>query len=221
MTDLTAQNSANHFTISHHFARVFQLDKVRHPREFIAMSEAFWSYPNICLEIGAGKGKHAVLFAHQNPHSQLIAIERTAEKFNAMQKLAQQADLPNLKVIHADAVAWITHAVPKNCLSKIFILYPNPEPHNPNQRWLNMPFFELLLSRLTIGGEIILASNIQTYIDEAQRMATSIWQLDCHKSQVPPSSERTHFEVKYLARGEMCWQLDIKKPYAYVTRFDL
>lgn len=218
-------SNANHLTTSHHFNRLFQTDKIRHPRDFVALSEDFWQQAylnktNICLEIGAGKGKHAIQFAKQNPHCHLIAVERTAEKFTAMQKLALAENLPNLTVIHADAIAWVTHAVPKNSLSKIFILYPNPEPHNPNQRWLNMPFFEFLLSRLKAGGEIILASNIQRYIDEAEQMASDIWQLPNGKTPVPMTSERTHFEVKYLARGEVCWQLDIKKPHGYTTRFD-
>jgi len=33
-------------------------------------------------------------------------------------------------------------------------------------------------------------------------------------------SERTHFEVKYLARGETCWELTMRKPEGYKTRFD-
>lgn len=91
----------------------------------------------------------------------------------------------------------------KNSLSKIFILYPNPEPHNANQRWLNMPFFEFLLSRLKVGGELILATNIADYADEALQKAVDIWQLPTQKTTVPSDSERTHFEVKYLARGDL------------------
>lgn len=208
-------------SLSHQFTRVFQRDKIRHPRDFVAMPAEFWQQANLCLEIGAGKGKHALQFAEHHRDYQLIAIERTAEKFAAMNKLAEQAALPNLRVIHADAIAWTTHAVPVNSLQKVFILYPNPEPHNPNQRWLNMPFFEFLLSRLQAGGEIIIASNVADYIDEAAKMAHEIWQLPVMKTPVPPTSQRTHFETKYLARGEACWQLDIKKPQGYRTRFDL
>lgn len=207
-------------TVSHRFSRLFQLNKLQPPRDFQPLSTEFWQKENVCLEIGAGKGKHAVLFANDNPQYQLIAIERTLEKFQAMQKLANQANLSNLIVIHADAIAWSVSAIPKNSLSKIFILYPNPEPHNPNQRFLNMPFFEFLLSRLNSGGEIVLASNISSYIDEAENMATHIWQLIVNKSLVPINSQRTHFEIKYLARGETCWQLSIIKPDNYQTNFD-
>jgi hypothetical protein len=37
---------------------------------------------------------------------------------------------------------------------------------------------------------------------------------------VASDSARTHFEVKYLSRGECCEQLIIQKPMGYQTRFD-
>ena len=183
--------------LSHQFTRPFQPDRIRHPRDFQPLAATFWQQPAIFLEIGAGKGKHALSFASDNTNTHLIAIERTAEKYQAMQKMANQAKLSNLTTIHADAIAWVTHAVPAQSLSGVFILYPNPEPHNPNQRWLNMPFFEWLLSRLKPDGELILASNIESYIDEAELKAQTVWQVPVEKTQVPNHSERTHFAVSY------------------------
>lgn len=209
-------------TPSHHFKRLLQVDKIRHPRDFVGLSPAFWQAHSgrVCLEIGAGKGKHALQFATAHPDHQLIAIERTQAKFAAMARLALQADLPNLQVIHADAIAWSVFALPPNSLSKVFILYPNPEPHNPNQRWLNMPFFEFLLSRVQADGHIVLASNVAPYINEAEDKAVNVWQLPTTRQLVPTDSQRTHFEIKYLARGQTCWQLEMVKPTGYVTRFD-
>lgn len=205
---------------TYHFDRLFQLNKIHAPRDFQPFSAEFWQTKNICLEIGAGKGKHALQFAKSNPDKILIAIERTQEKFLAMQKQANLANLPNLYIIHADAIAWISHAVPPKSINELFILYPNPEPHNANQRWLNMPFFAFLLSRLKDNGRITLASNIQSYIDESFEKAVKVWQLTTTKNQIASNSERTHFEVKYLARGENCWQLDMVKPSGYLTDFD-
>ncbi|MFV5407223.1 SAM-dependent methyltransferase, partial [Acinetobacter sp. 228] len=34
------------------------------------------------------------------------------------------------------------------------------------------------------------------------------------------TSARTHFEIKYLERGELCQQLIMTKPEGYKTRFD-
>ncbi|ENX11414.1 hypothetical protein F897_00258 [Acinetobacter variabilis] len=195
--------------------RQFQAQRMHAPRDFQSIS----SEP-VCVEIGAGKGKHALLFTQTNPNSKLIAIERTREKFLAMQKQHALEGQPNLQTVHADALPWIVHALYPAQVEQFFILYPNPEPHNPAQRWLNMPFFEFLLSRLKTGGMITLASNIPEYIEEAEQQVQNLWKLPFVKEVIGQDSARTHFEIKYLERGELCQQLIISKPEGYTTRFD-
>ena len=208
------------FELSHQQERAFQPQRLSAPRDFVMPEAALKPKSSLVLEIGAGKGKHALSFAMQNPDKHLIAIERTRNKFEAFEKLVAQQNFANLTAIHADAIAWIVHAIAPNSIDSIYILYPNPEQQNPNQQWLNMPFFEFLLSRLQVGGEIILATNIETYMDNAEHQAKEVWRLPNTRSQVASSSQRTHFEVKYLARQETCWELSMKKPEGYQTRFD-
>ena len=195
--------------------RQFQAQRMHAPRDFQAIENHL-----ICVEIGAGKGKHALLFSEQNPDLKLIAIERTREKFLAMQKQHQLEGQSNLTPMHADVLPWVVHALFPQQVQQFFILYPNPEPHNPAQRWLNMPFFEFLISRLDQHGTVTLASNIPEYIAEAEQQLINVWKLPFVKEVIPTTSARTHFEVKYLERGELCQQLIISKPEGYITRFD-
>ncbi|BCU66007.1 hypothetical protein F941_00338 [Acinetobacter bouvetii DSM 14964 = CIP 107468] len=195
--------------------RQFQAQRMHAPRDFQAIANQ-----PVCVEIGAGKGKHALLFSGQNPEKQLIAVERTREKFLSMQKQHGLEGQQNLQPIHADALPWVVHALFPAQVEQFFILYPNPEPHNPAQRWLNMPFFEFLLSRLKTGGQITLASNIPDYIEEAHQQLIEVWKLPFVKEVIPADSARTHFEIKYLERGELCQQLIITKPEGCTTRFD-
>ena len=195
--------------------RQFQAQRMHAPRDFQTISNE-----PICVEIGAGKGKHALLFSGQNPNKKLIAVERTREKFLAMQKQHGVEGQSNFQPVHADALPWVVHALFPAQIEQFFILYPNPEPHNPAQRWLNMPFFEFLISRLQEGGTITLASNIPEYIEEAQKQLIDVWKLPFVKEVIPATSARTHFEIKYLERGELCQQLIITKPENYTTRFD-
>lgn len=195
--------------------RQFQAQRIHAPRDFQAISKQA-----LCIEIGAGKGKHALLFSQHNPTQHLVAIERTREKFLAMKKQYELAQISNLTPVHADAIAWMVHALYPAQVQQLFILYPNPEPHNPAQRWLNMPFFEFLLSRMADNACITLASNIPEYIAEAEQQLQQLWQLPYQLEKIPADSTRTHFEVKYLARNELCQQLIITKPVGYQTRFD-
>ena len=214
---------ANKKLLSHQQQRAFQPEKLSAPRDFnkpsILLNQDNNRLP-IVIEIGAGKGKHALSFTKNHPKQNLIAIERTRNKFEAFSKQAELQNLANLTPIHADAIAWIVHAIAPNSIAKIYILYPNPEQHNPNQQWLNMPFFEFLLSRLQEGGEIILATNIEAYMNNAEQQAKTVWQLPTLRQPVANNSQRTHFEVKYLARNETCWEITMRKPQGYQTRFD-
>ncbi len=201
--------------LSHQFPRVFNLNTLCPPRNFYCIGRE-----SICLEIGAGKGKHALMFAQNNPHQTLYAIERTSEKFTAFKKISDEYALPNLMPIHADAIHWSAFALHAGQVARCFILYPNPEPKNKNQRFLNMPFFEFLLSRMMVGGQITIASNIADYISECEMLLQEVWHLPYTKRQIEKTSARTHFEIKYLSRGELCQELIITKPDAYHTRFD-
>lgn len=196
--------------------RVFKPEKLFAPRNFKCPQIK----PNQYLEIGTGKGMHAMQFAQENPDKNLIAIERTRVKFDVFAARTAELELNNLLPVHADAIPWVVHGIPPSSLDGIFLLYPNPEPKNASQRWLNMPFFEFLLSRLKPLSPLVLATNIQEYADEAEEQAKQLWGLNVERVNVPQDSARTHFEVKYLARGETCHQLNMVKPKEYRTHFD-
>lgn len=202
--------------LSHRFVRRFNATAICPPKSFVPLSQSVLQCPNLVLEIGAGRGKHAYDYAKANPTHHMIALERT--KIKAQQLLSYK--LPNLSAIHADAIFWSVYALPPACLSAVYILYPNPEPNNTNQRFVNMPYFEFLLSRLKPNATLIIASNVVDYIDEACQKLAQVWQLPFVCETLPMSSARTHFEMKYLARGEQCQQLTMTKPKAYMTAFD-
>ena len=196
--------------------RRFKPEKLFLPRDFSQPTLSDRQY----LEIGAGKGMHAMQFAEQHSDKHLIAIERTRGKYDVFAERATALGLGNLLPVHADAIPWVVHALPPESLDGVFLLYPNPEPKNASQRWLNMPFFEFLLSRMKPEATIVLATNIEDYADEAEQLAKEQWQLPVKRTQIPTDSARTHFEVKYLARGEVCHQLELSKPKDYQTAFD-
>lgn len=197
--------------------RKFRPDVFKAPRGFV--SPVFTDQP-IVLEIGAGVGLHALSFARENPENHVFAIERTAEKFQKFHQSYLSDIPPNLTPIHADAIPWVVHALPPACLQQVFILYPNPEPKNPAQRWFNMPFMQFLLSRMKPNATLTLASNITEYLDEAEQQLIHLWQLPYLRSAVT-TERRTHFEIKYMERGEACGQLLVTKPVDFQTPFDL
>ena len=171
----------------------------------------------IDLEIGCGVGWHPIRYARENPDRFLIAIERTREKFESFaRRLETHAPLPNLLAVHADAVNWVTHCLRPGQISRCFLLYPNPSPQNPSQRWIRMPFLDRLAEVLEPGGEIRLVTNLAGYFDELRSWAprrglhlANEWVFDRHL--VPEGLPRTHFEKKYLERGDRCFEGVLKR----------
>lgn len=169
------------------------------------------------LEIGCGNGFHAIAYAKSSPERHLIAIERTHNKFRSFQsRLKGHPQLKNINAIHSDAISWVSHCLPEEALSRVFLLYPNPYPKSrqANHRWVNMPFFGYLLRCLKPGGELVLATNEEFYYLEARKRAVQTWGLEVKEDEVVSSAAkpRTHFEKKYLERGETCWNLVFRRP---------
>ncbi|MBC7385225.1 MAG: SAM-dependent methyltransferase [Cryobacterium sp.] len=173
------------------------------------------------LEVGCGVGWHPIRYARDHADRKLIAIEKTTEKFEKFSgRLSRHCEkgenFRSLLPVHADAVSWVTRHVGDQTLSRVFILYPNPSKKNPAGRWLRMPFFGELLKKLKPGGEVILRTNIESYVSEAARYARNVWKLEltCLRSfkstDVSAGEEWSHFERKYLERGETCYELVAK-----------
>lgn len=172
------------------------------------------------VEIGCGVGLHPIQYCKQNPARTLIAIEKSPLRFQKFQaRLYSEKPLMNLIPIHANAIPFITHTMPKESVDHYFFLYPNPYPkkRQENKRWHAMPFMKHLLSTLKKDGKITLVTNCPAYAEEAKKYYCSHWGLVLKENQVRTSGDRTdkfarsHFEKKYLERGETCFDLMFQK----------
>ncbi len=201
-------------TTNPYLVRQFDLTRVASPP--IAEAEAWLKSSNAALdlEIGCGVGWHPIRYARENPERRLIAIEHTRAKFERFRsRLLAHPELSNLFPVHADAIRWIANHLQANSIELCFLLYPNPEPKAPNRRWLRSPFMHHLLKAIKPGGVLALASNERWYIDEACEWAERFWKRDSplikeiNASTTPAHQARTHFEKKYLLRGQTCFDV--------------
>ncbi|RYZ76552.1 MAG: SAM-dependent methyltransferase [Proteobacteria bacterium] len=173
------------------------------------------------LEIGCGVGWHPIQYAKANKDRRLIAIEHTREKFEKFAgRVDRHPELSNILPVHADAMRWVTHAIPAESVDRVFLLYPNPEPKASNKRWLRMPFFQRLLEIMKPGATLTLATNIESYFQEALEYGQKAWGLELVETRSfkledeLPGLPRTHFEKKYLVRGETCFDVTFRKARA-------
>lgn len=182
-------------------------------------------YPNIDIlekplhiEIGCGVGRHPILWSQQHPQQTLLAIEKSPMRFRKFNDQLQTLAIKNIIPIQSNAISFITHHIPLNSVQHYFLLYPNPYPKEgqANKRWHNMPFMQHVLDTLIPGGQIHLATNMAFYAKEAEHMMQTQWQCKIVERHVYnknnlPSHYHTHFEEKYIVRGENCYHLIFQK----------
>lgn len=172
------------------------------------------------VEIGCGVGLHPVNYALANPKRTLIAIDRSEMRMIKMaDRIIEAGGVLNLIPVRENAVWFVTHEIEEAWVENYFFLYPNPYPKKKqaNKRWHQMPFMEHVLFTLKDKGRIHLATNMKFYALEAEEFFVSVWKMKLIEKQTYSSLEeisfepRTHFEKKYLARGETCWNLVFEK----------
>lgn len=171
----------------------------------------------IYVEIGCGVGLHPIQFAKKNSDKYLLAFERTPEKFaKASQRYLNNGSPKNLKLINGDFSfffegLFLNAKTPQ--IEGVFILYPNPYPKRKNLRLAHMPLFFSIFDALSETATITVATNIANYADELERALQSSPNITIQSSQVisPLAPPRSHFEKKYLSRGDLCQELIVTK----------
>ena len=171
----------------------------------------------VVVEIGSGVGWHAITYSRQNPEKIIIAIERTRDKFSRFKsRILTNGPIPNLIPVHGDALRQLPPHLEKLSLESVFILYPNPEPKAKAQRWIHMPFLDLLREALCPDGCVFFATNVQNYAEEILATAPLRgWIVSkdrsINRTGNPDFQPRTHFEKKYFLRGETLRHIELKK----------
>ena len=195
--------------------RAFKPEHVPLP-DLPADLRAVFAAPALDFEIGAGQGLHAIRYAQAHPDRTLVAVERTRDKFARLAQRKAHHALEGLHVVHADAVSIVTHFVRPATLDRVFLLYPNPYPkaRQANQRWYNSPFLGELKRKMRPGASLRLATNLDWYAREAEHALVAQWGLVLEERRElgPDDPPRTHFEKKYFARGERCFDLLFRLP---------
>lgn len=171
---------------------------------------------NIFLEIGCGAGLHPIQWTGLNPSKNLIAIERTKNKFEPFKQRILNHERKNLYPVKGEAMDWVPQNIKTSILDGVFFLYPNPYPKEKqsNKRWHRSPFFHLVLKCLKPGGTITCATNEKFFFEECRLYGLEFWQLEhAHEKEIQLGDlkPRTHFEKKYLEAGQTCYEIIFRK----------
>ncbi|SFN07475.1 tRNA (guanine-N(7)-)-methyltransferase [Izhakiella capsodis] len=180
----------------------------------INLAETFGNEGPVVLEIGFGMGASLVAMAKSHPHQNFLGIEVHSPGVGACLASAHEAGVNNLRVMCHDAVEVLEKMIPDNSLRLVQLFFPDPwhKARHNKRRIVQIPFAELVLSKLKLGGVFHMATDWQAY---AEHMLMVMSTIGGYRNQSatqtymprPDSRPLTKFEQRGQRLGHGVWDL--------------
>lgn len=159
------------------------------------------------VEIGFGMGKSLVEQAQSHPETDFIGIEVHAPGVGKLLDEADKRGLTNLRVYREDALAVLADCLAEASIDTLQLFFPDPWPKKKHhkRRIVQLPFVELVRSRLKSGGKLHMATDWQAYAEfMAEVMAEAPGFTNTAPAETAPFVERPDFRplTKFEQRGE-------------------
>ncbi len=155
------------------------------------------------LEIGFGGSEHLVHRAIESHDIGFIGIEPFVNGVaKAVSEIARR-NIQNIRLHHGDAVD-ILNCLPSNCLSRVYLLYPDPWPkrRQRKRRFVSLPTLKAMHRVLKPRGQFYFASDIDDYVGWTLGMVKAAglfdWQAETAKDWQKPYDNwpGTRYEAK-------------------------
>lgn len=182
--------------------------------EPLDLTQLFGRDAPVVLEIGFGMGASLVTMAQNNPQQNFLGIEVHAPGVGACLGSAKEAGVENLRVMCHDAVEVLEKMIPDNSLRMVQLFFPDPwhKARHNKRRIVQVPFAELVMRKLKLGGVFHMATDWEAY---AGHMLDVMSSIDGYKNQsetqdyVPRPETRplTKFEQRGQRLGHGVWDL--------------
>lgn len=173
------------------------------------------------LEIGSGKGGHALEYCQRHPEVRYVAFEWRKKYARDTLARAQAKGLRNLRVLEADARSVVPRLFAPGSLAAIHLQFPDPWwKRSHHKRAIVNPeqpdFARLLLEKLQPGGLFDMRTDVEERARGMLATLESVGFLNplgpgafhpCDPEEVPSTRER-----RYLESGQPVYRARLRKP---------
>jgi tRNA (guanine-N7-)-methyltransferase len=187
--------------------------------QLLSLDELFGRRAPRTLEIGFGNGEHLASLAAAHPERDYFGIEVHRPGVGHLLLLAQTEGLANLRVSTHDAVEVLRDQIAPASLDEVLVLFPDPwhKKRHHKRRLIQMPFVELIASRMRPGGVFKLATDWQEYAVQMLEVLSGAPALFRNQSPAgdwmprPEGRAPTRFEKRGARLGHGVWDLGFER----------
>jgi tRNA (guanine-N7-)-methyltransferase len=162
----------------------------------------------VALEIGFGAGEHLAAQAAAQPETGFIGVETFETGVAKLVTAIAAGNLSNVRILTDDA-RLLLEALPRQCLDRAYILFPDPWPklRHHKRRIVSPATLAHLARAMRDGGELRLATDDMDYLRQMLIDASQVpeWQWLARRPsdwrERPEDWPATRYEAKALAAG--------------------
>ncbi|MBL8643306.1 MAG: tRNA (guanosine(46)-N7)-methyltransferase TrmB [Rhodospirillaceae bacterium] len=163
---------------------------------------------DIWLEIGFGAGEHLATQAARNPDVGIIGGEVFINGVASLVRYVDAQSLKNIRIFNDD-VRLLLPALPDGCLSRVFVLFPDPWPkvRHAKRRFIGPQNLNHLARVMRPGAELRIASDHPVYIqwvmEQVPPHPAFTWQVTGPEdwATAPPDHVETRYQLKAGKEG--------------------
>lgn len=187
------------------------VEKVIQSKDILSVSEILdeaCSGKEIWLEVGFGNGEHILTQAMRNPDVLFIGCEPFINGIAALAKDIVEQDVKNIRIWNDDA-HFLIEKMPDDCISRAFVLFPDPWPKakHAKRRFIRQETLGIFSRIMKSGAILRMATDVedlaQWMLEQAREHPDFQW---CKESQTdwnkPPEDwVQTRYQTKGFEAG--------------------
>lgn len=179
----------------------------------LVASAVFGRVAPVVLDIGCGHGAAAIAYASTHPGDDVLAVDVHVPGIARLLAAADVSGVANLRVEIGDAVTLLTERIGAGSLTAVHLFFPDPWPKrgHAKRRFVQASTLELLASRLTSGGHVLLATDQDAYADHVRAEAAAQGSFVVREVARPGWRPVDGFERKALAAGRRVTDLRLDR----------
>lgn len=184
-------------------------------KDIIDYANAFGNQNPLVMEIGFGMGDSLAIMAEQKPEDNFIGVEVHSPGIGRLLSLVDNKNLHNIRVFNDDAIKVLKQCTAKKSLSRLNLYFPDPwhKTKHHKRRLVQLPFLELIHSRLKDGGLFHFATDWQPYAEYVvklmaeQTLFENVAGDDLYVSPADYDRPETKFERRGQRLGHGVWDM--------------
>jgi len=122
------------------------------------------------VEIGFGKGRFLITAGERFPEVNYLGVERRLRYFRIARGRIEKRELRNVRILRADAVAFVRDLVPTASVRAYHVYFPDPwwKKRHRKRRVFTPEWVDCLARSLEPKGLLYIASDVSEYFGEIQ-----------------------------------------------------